>query len=120
MTLVWGRDAGRGGPWGDARVYFAAPEGPAGFWVFRLVCGVKGGAGEWERGALATFFSLKPENPLPPWRRGRCQGVLSAVGCSRPGRKASPRAAEEGSSASVRDAAGLVGASQAASSQALL
>ena len=56
MTLVWGRGAGRGGPWGDARVYFAAPEGPAFLGVFRLVCGVKGGAGEWERGALATFF----------------------------------------------------------------
>lgn len=76
----------------------------------------------WRVGTRCTchIFSLKPENPLPPWRRGRCQGVLSAVGCSRPGRKAFPRAEEEGSSASVRDAAGLVGASQAASSQALL
>lgn len=33
-------------------------------------------------------FSWKPGNPLGPWRRGRCQGVLSAVDCERPGPKA--------------------------------
>lgn len=62
-----GRRAGRGGPWGDARVYFAASEGPA-FGVFRLVRWVKGGGGEWEHGALATFFveSREPTPSLAP------------------------------------------------------
>lgn len=54
--LSLGTVHGEGRPLGRCPGVLYNPRRPCFFGVFRLVCGVKGGAGEWERGALATCF----------------------------------------------------------------
>lgn len=75
------RKLSRGRRWGCGR--------PA-FRTLGLVCGGRGRGGGGGPGAVRLpHFSRKPGNPLGPCWRGRCQGVLCAVDCERPGPKAS-------------------------------
>lgn len=94
------RKLSRGRRWGCGR--------PA-FRTLGLVGGGRGRGGGGGPGAVRLpHFSRKPGNPLGPCWRGRCQGVLCAVDCERPGPKASARRQERPEPAP--DSAGLVGA----------